>query len=158
MVVKYFETKFRLRYLQTVRMWNSEDCFWYDDHTRDISVSAHYTEYPGNFTSVTLIIKGNVRNPDNTATLGGAGRKELAFLQWFCWRLKSSGMWCCVTGWVVLFISAHYSALNFRVRFVECGSEINCAYLLTSSFLCCHGPRCLLVCAHNALMCLTANV
>lgn len=154
MVVKYFETKFDLRCLHAVRLWSSEDCFWYHDHTRDTSASTRYTEYPGLFTSVTLIVKGHVHNPDNTATLRGAGRKELEFSQWFCWRLNSSGMWFCVIGWVVLFISAHYSALNFRVihcdcmehwalltlhrsitsenawffrsRFVECGSEINC--------------------------------
>jgi hypothetical protein len=174
------------RCLQTVWMPSSEDCFWYHDRTRDISACAHYTECPGLFTSVTLTVKGNIHTPDNMATLRGADWKEMAFSQWFCWRLNSSGMWCCVTGWVVLFISANYSAWNFRVRhcdymehwalltlhhsitskkawifrsrFVEYGSEINWAYLLTSSCLFCHRPRCLLLCAHNALMWLTADV
>ena len=144
-------------------MPSSEDCFWYHDRTIDISASVHYTEYPGFFKSVTLTIKGNIHTPDIMDTLQGAGQRDLTFSQWFCWRLKSSGMWCCVTGWVVPFISAHYSDLNFRVshcdcmghwalptlhhsitsekawifrsRFVEYGSEINWAYLLTSSCL-----------------------
>ena len=106
------------RCLQTVQMPSSEDCFWYHDCTWDISASAHWTEYSGLFTSVTLTIKGNIHTPDNMATFRGTGRKELAFLQWLCWRPKSCGMWC--WGWVVPFISAHYNALNFRDSHCDC--------------------------------------
>ena len=161
---------------------------------------------------MTLTIKSNAYTPDNMDTLWGADWRDLTFWEWFGWRLKSSGMWCCVTGWVVLFIlwccvtgwvvlfilwccvtgwvvlfiSANYSAWNFRVsqcdcmehwalltlhpsitsekawifrsRFVEYGSEIYWAYLLISSCLFCHGTRCLLVCAHDTLIWLTADV
>jgi hypothetical protein len=110
----------------------------------------------------------------------------LGFSQWCCWRLKSSAMCCCVTEWVVCFISADYSALNFRVRhcdpvkhwqllslhhsitsqktwilrsrFVEHGSEINWVCLLTSMCVFCYGLLCSLLCVYNALMWLAADL
>jgi hypothetical protein len=42
---------------------------------------------------------------------------DLRLSQWWCWGFRSSAMWCCVTGWVILVILkelAHWHSISFQ--------------------------------------------
>lgn len=41
------------------------------------------------------------------------------FLQWHCWKFRSSEMWCCVVWWVVSGILKDCSVFIFRIKFLD---------------------------------------